>query len=177
MPTAMSRAHALLCNTRRMHSQGGLRGIGYEGATQAQVVEQLVADNVSILVDVRLTPLSRRPGLSKRKLGLALESEGITYMHVRSLGNPKDNRAGFADAVGLAGRRSRNHFRELLRSSEAAQAAIDDIAFLSMKLRVALLCFEGDERFCHRQLVMQEIERRALKHQKSGSAPASLAFG
>lgn len=50
-----------------------------------------------MLVDVRLTPLSRKPRLSKTKLAAALADVGIEYVHHRALGNPKDNRAGFRE--------------------------------------------------------------------------------
>lgn len=50
--------------------------IGYEGKT----VAQLLAQDVKVLVDVRLTPLSRKPGLSKTKLAEALRAAGIDYL-------------------------------------------------------------------------------------------------
>lgn len=42
--------------------------IGYEGATQAEVLAALSAAGVELLVDVRAVPLSRRPGFSKTVL-------------------------------------------------------------------------------------------------------------
>ena len=69
--------------------------VGYEGRTVEDLVQRLLAENVQVLVDVRLTPLSRKPGLSKTRLARALKAVGISYVHHRALGNPKDNRAGF----------------------------------------------------------------------------------
>ncbi|MFE2500029.1 DUF488 family protein [Streptomyces scopuliridis] len=48
---------------------------------------------MSLVADVRLTPISRKPGFSKTRLPHALDEAGITYTHLRALGNPKDNRA------------------------------------------------------------------------------------
>ncbi|MDR1430587.1 MAG: DUF488 domain-containing protein, partial [Propionibacteriaceae bacterium] len=47
------------------------------------------------LVDVRQTPISRKRGLSKTALGAALSEAGIDYIHLRELGNPRDNRDGY----------------------------------------------------------------------------------
>ena len=63
--------------------------IGYEGKTVDDLVAQLLEQGVPVLVDVRLTPPSRKPGLSKTKLSEALAAVGIGYVHHRALGNPK----------------------------------------------------------------------------------------
>lgn len=39
----------------------GLVSVGYEGRTIEDLVEVLVAQNVQVVADVRLTPLSRKP--------------------------------------------------------------------------------------------------------------------
>lgn len=130
--------------------------IGYEGRTAAELVTELTDADVSVLVDVRLTPLSRKPGLSKRRLEEALRSAGITYIHLPALGNPKDNRAPFRDGDP----RGRSRFRARLRSTEA-KAAVDEIATLACNGRVALLCFEREPLTCHRHMVSEEVVRRA----------------
>jgi hypothetical protein len=71
-------------------------GVGYEGQELDEFLSSLVGLGVRTLVDVRLTPISRKRGFSKRALAEAAESVGIEYEHLRSLGNPKDNRTGFA---------------------------------------------------------------------------------
>ena len=55
--------------------EGTLVTIGYEGKTVGDLVATLIEQKVRILVDVRLTPLSRKPGLSKTKLSEALSAE------------------------------------------------------------------------------------------------------
>lgn len=42
--------------------------VGYEGRTAEELVVTLAEADVDVLVDIRLTPLSRKPGLSKRQL-------------------------------------------------------------------------------------------------------------
>ena len=63
--------------------------IGYEGATQADVIARLKTAGVQTLVDVRAVAASRRAGFSKTILGESLKAEGIGYVHLRGLGTPK----------------------------------------------------------------------------------------
>ena len=45
----------------------GLVGVGYEGLTVGELVARLEAMGVTRLVDVRLTPISRKPGRKARR--------------------------------------------------------------------------------------------------------------
>lgn len=129
--------------------------IGYEGRSADELVEELRSARIRVLIDVRLTPLSRKPGLSKRRLAESLERAGIAYVHLPALGNPKENRASFR----TGDPKSRTRFRALLRSPEAA-AALEQVAALTTDSRVALLCFERQASECHRHVVSDELERR-----------------
>ncbi|GIF08903.1 DUF488 domain-containing protein [Actinoplanes siamensis] len=142
----------------RQPDSAGLVGVGYEGRTIEELIAQLHALGVSRLVDVRLTPLSRKPGLSKTALGQALSQAGIVYEHHRELGNPKANRPGFA-TTGPARDDARAYYAELLREPQADQA-LQAVAAAGRQERVAVLCFEADEDRCHRQVVIQEVQRR-----------------
>lgn len=132
--------------------EGTLVSIGYEGRTVDDLIVQLLAQDVRVLVDVRLTPLSRKPGLSKTKLSEALAAVGIGYVHHRALGNPKDNRAGFR-----AGEpESRVRYREVLDSAAATDALAHVCELLDGGV-VALLCFEHDHAECHRDIVVRQL--------------------
>jgi uncharacterized protein (DUF488 family) len=74
----------------------GVIGVGYQGQTIDQFIGSLVDMRVTCVVDVRLTPLSRKFGFSKGSLARALASRGISYEHTPALGNPHDNRRCFA---------------------------------------------------------------------------------
>ena len=129
---------------------GTLVSIGYEGKTVDDLVAQLLDQGVRVLVDVRLTPLSRKPGLSKTKLSEALAAVGISYVHHRALGNPKDNRAGFR-----AGEpESRARYRDVLETAAASDALAHVTELLDGGV-VALLCFENDHAECHRDIVVR----------------------
>jgi uncharacterized protein (DUF488 family) len=131
-------------------------GVGYEGISVDQLVEQLNSDNVEVLVDIRLTPLSRKPGLSKRALSEAMSAAGIRYIHDRRLGNPKENRPAYADAASDEGIAARVSYCEMISSGDGA-AAVLELAALAERHTVAVLCYEADESHCHRQQVITAV--------------------
>jgi transcriptional regulator with XRE-family HTH domain len=134
----------------------GLWSAGYEGRDIDSFIVSLLNAQISVVADVRLTPISRKPGFSKTRLGEALGDAGIAYVHLRALGNPKGNRAPFWEGRVHEGRTA---FRGVLRS-EAAQADLDALAEHAAQARVAVLCFEKDEERCHRQVVLDTLHRR-----------------
>lgn len=139
-------------NAAHIAVTGTLVSIGYEGKSVDDLVTQLLEQGVRVLVDVRLTPVSRKPGLSKTKLSEALAAVGIGYVHHRALGNPKDNRAGFR-----AGEpESRARYRDVLETA-AASDALDHVSELLDGGVVALLCFEQDHAECHRDIVVHRL--------------------
>ncbi|ELS55169.1 DUF488 family protein, N3 subclade [Streptomyces viridochromogenes] len=134
----------------------GLWSAGYEGRDIDSFVASLVDSRIGVVADVRLTPISRKKGFSKTRLGEALAEAGIEYTHLRGLGNPKDNREPFWDGRVEVGRA---RFRGLLQSEEA-QADLDRLAEHARASRVAVLCFEKDESRCHRQVVLETVRGR-----------------
>lgn len=133
-------------------------GIGYEGLSLEGLIARLQAEGVGVLVDVRLNAISRKAGYSKRALGAALGAAGIEYVHDPRLGNPKANRAGYAELDSLAGEAARDHFRSIL-SSDVSTDAVRELANRLDSQSVAVLCFEADERHCHREQVMEFVRK------------------
>lgn len=129
-----------------------LVSIGYEGRDADALIEELATNGVNVLVDVRLNPISRKPGLSKTKLAQALASRGIRYVHHRELGNPKENRDGFRQGTPA----SRDRFERILQG-QSAGAALHHVSELLDGEVVALLCFERDHGQCHRRLVADAL--------------------
>src|ERR687895_1627243 len=66
--------------------------IGYERLLPPQLVAELEAAGVERVIDVRFRPQSRRPGMSKTKLGALLAGHRIAYEHRKALGTPADLR-------------------------------------------------------------------------------------
>jgi Domain of unknown function DUF488 len=134
-------------------TERGLVGVGYEGRTIDEFVADLVQRGISRVVDVRLTPVSRKPGFSKNALQQELADRGIAYEHRPELGNPPDNRPGFGgNALELSAARAA--YAMLLRRPEAA-AALDDLVEIGGREAVAVLCFEADEERCHRHVILR----------------------
>jgi uncharacterized protein (DUF488 family) len=133
--------------------------IGYEGCTIDDVLAELRRARVSLLVDVRAVPMSRKPGFSKRQLAAGLDEQGIGYVHLQALGTPKPGR----DAV-RAGHPEKMEriFREHM-TSDRAQAELAQAKQLTRKRRACLLCFEKDPMMCHRRFVAEMIADDTLQ--------------
>jgi uncharacterized protein (DUF488 family) len=126
--------------------------IGYQGAKLEQVVASLAAARVSVLVDTRETPMSRRVEFRQRALASALGDAGIRYLSVRALGAPKPLRAIAADDwAGFAA----GYCERLAVAREELERLVPLVA----SERVCLLCFEADPEACHRSLLAYEIQR------------------
>lgn len=124
--------------------------IGYEGATQASVIETLRAAGVALLADVRAVPLSRRPGFSKNMLAAGLRVAGIDYIGLKALGTPPEGREA-----------ARKHDHARLARIYAGQLELPEALAQMAQLRslasespTALLCFERDPTGCHRSLLV-----------------------
>jgi hypothetical protein len=130
--------------------------IGYEGLTLDEFISRLKRERVRTVVDVRLTPASRRPGFSKKSLSKALSDVGIGYVHEKDLGNPADNREVFKSREPEEGRLA---MRERLENGSGD--ALRRLVELSRTERVAVLCVERFSANCHRQVIIEmarEIE-------------------
>lgn len=131
-------------------------GLGYQGKTQLDLCELLAGNGVDVLCDVRLTPISRKPGLSKTALAGAARDIGVDYRHLPALGNPRWNRAGFGgDDAALA--TARENFAQLLAADPRARRGLDELRELARNRTVALLCFEADETRCHRSVLLDQL--------------------
>lgn len=131
-------------------------GLGYEGITIDDYLQSLKEWNIDVVVDVRLNPISRKSGFSKTKLSEAIRDAGMDYIHRRELGNPKENRAGFTEPASPTGRAAHQRYRDIL-DTESGREALEEVADLARSNRVALLCFEANERCCHRKLIREAV--------------------
>ncbi len=131
-----------------------LMGWGYEGRSVEDLIDAARTWGVTVVVDIRLNPISRRQGFSKRALAARLDESGIEYRHMPALGNPRDNRAGFAETTTQDGRRARDRFRSEVLATEQARADLAELRGLGGAI---VLCFEAAERCCHRSLVLAAV--------------------
>jgi uncharacterized protein (DUF488 family) len=130
--------------------------IGYERLLPPELVAELETAGVERVIDVRYRPQSRRPGMSKTRLGDLLGSRGIAYEHRKALGTPPDLRHDFH-----AGRLepARAGYRRHVEST--APEALDELAAeLEHGPRTALLCLEADPAGCHRRVLSELMAER-----------------
>jgi len=127
--------------------------IGYEGATQAELVAALKAAGVSQVLDVRAVPRSRKPGFSKNMLAAGLGEAGIDYVGFKALGTPPEGRE--AAHKGKWDEMARIYAVQLDTPEAGAEAAA--MTELAKEKPSALLCYERDPAHCHRTLLREAV--------------------
>lgn len=131
--------------------------IGYEQTPPKAVLDELEHAGVKLLVDVRAVTSSRRPGFSKNQLAAELDARGISYLHLKALGTPKEGR--------LAARSGKYELLQTIYAAHLkrpeAKEELDELATLVKKSGpVCLLCYERDHQHCHRKWIAEIIGKR-----------------
>lgn len=131
-----------------------LSTIGYENADLDDFIATLETSGVKVLVDIRDRAQSRRKGFSKSALSEALKASDIEYFHFRELGDPKEGReAARSGKLELFKR----IFLEVMET-DRARVALKEIAKIAKKKRICLMCYERNQRECHRKIVSDHLE-------------------
>lgn len=137
--------------------------IGYEGMVLDDFVQCLRFAGVSLLIDVRDVPLSRKPGFSKKALAAYLQSKGVDYLHIQALGCPKPIRNQYK--LDHDWMRYTRDFLAYLRQHRTKE--LEHLAELASQTPSALMCFEANAAQCHRSLVtylMAQARPIAVEH-------------
>jgi uncharacterized protein (DUF488 family) len=131
--------------------------IGYEQTPAKSVLDELEQAGVKLLVDVRAVASSRRPGFSKSQLAAGLDDRGISYLHLRGLGTPKEGRlaarAGQYDTL-------QKIYTKHLKTPQAREELDELSALVKKSGPVCILCYERDHLHCHRRWIAEIIEER-----------------
>jgi uncharacterized protein (DUF488 family) len=131
--------------------------IGYEQTPAKSVLDELEQAGVKMLVDVRAVASSRRPGFSKSQLAAGLDERGISYVHLRGLGTPKEGR--LAARAGQYETLQKIYAKHL--KTPQAKEELDELSALVKKSGpVCILCYERDHLHCHRRWIAEIIEER-----------------
>ena len=121
---------------------------GYEGLSIERFIARLKEAGVTVVVDVRELPLSRKKGFSKTAFGEALAHAGIMYSHLPVFGCPKPIRNRY---------KSDGNWKKYEKAFNAYIAtqkeAVGKLAKFSKTASACLVCFEADFNVCHRSLV------------------------
>ncbi len=131
----------------------GLLTIGYEGGTLADFLETLRRAKVETVIDIRDVPISRKTGFSKVALARALEAQGIAYLHLKALGDPKDGR----DAARSGDFELFKQIYHAHLAKSEAKLELTEAVGVAKKNRACLLCYERDPKMCHRSMVAKAM--------------------
>ena len=129
---------------------GTIFTIGYQGASLEGLLDALEAAEISVLVDTRERPTSRRPEFRSGSLNASLASAGIRYVSMPALGAPRDLRDLVTDWDRFA-----DGYRDRLA---LVREELESLIPLIESQRVCFLCFEADPFACHRSLLAHEIQ-------------------
>ena len=131
--------------------------IGYEGLTIDAFLNKLIANNINLVVDVRNNPQSMKYGFSKKSFKQYIENAGIRYFHIPELGIPSSMRKGLGESVSHE-RLFRIYKTKLLPEHEKAQKQL--LNLIAEYSRIALVCFEADHHFCHRNTLVEYLQKK-----------------
>lgn len=129
--------------------------LGYSGYSIGGFVAKLLDYQVSIVVDVRRRPVSRKQGFSKKTLQPCLSAEGIEYIHVPELGVPDWLRSQLRHGD-ISLESYLDHFRDHLNEQ---REALDSLCHMAIDNTCCIICLESDPKKCHRNVVAEIVSR------------------
>ncbi len=139
--------------------------IGHSTRPLEEFIALLSAYRVTLLVDIRLVPASRRfPQFVQAALAMSLASAGVDYLHLKDLGGRRTPRVDSPHS----GWRSRSFrgYADYMESSPWA-AAMATLLARAQTATSALMCAEALPWRCHRQLVADALVTRGATVGKS----------
>jgi uncharacterized protein (DUF488 family) len=135
--------------------------IGHSTRRADEFLSLLRAHGVTILVDIRTVPKSRRhPHFAKDALAAFLGSYEIRYVHLPALGGLRKPRHDSPN--GAWQNASFRGYADHMQTTEFAQG-IDELFALAGEGTVAVMCAEAKWWQCHRQLVADALTARGIE--------------
>ena len=130
--------------------------IGYEGLSIDAFLNKLIANNVSIVIDVRNNPQSLKYGFSKKSFKQFVENAGMKYIHIPELGIPSTIRKGLGTKISHQTMFQKYKTKLLPKQVTAIEQLLD---LTNKNERLALVCFEADHQFCHRHTLVEYLQK------------------
>lgn len=126
--------------------------LGYQGISLEQYKELLLQHQIGLVLDVREVAWSYKKGFSKGTLEKSLNESGISYLHVKSAGNPSPNRK-------KPTKESMEGYRQLLKEDPRKLTELSDRVRDTLNIggKVCLTCFEKDHNDCHRSIIAEAL--------------------
>lgn len=129
-----------------------LMTMGYEGITSQQFFDVLLNNKVQTIVDIRELPISRKAGFSKTSLAEIAKDYDLNYVHLQSLGSPREIRHDYREDNNW-----KRYTRRYMTYLNTQKDSINELADLIQRKRCCLICFEADHNFCHRLFVADAV--------------------
>jgi len=129
--------------------------IGYEGRSLDAFLNTLIANNVKLLVDIRNNPVSMKYGFTGSLLKHYVEETGIKYISIPELGIESRYRKNL-DEQGDYTNLFKIYESEILPQRNDKMALLKNL--ITQEKRIALMCFEKDERMCHRGIASRYFQ-------------------
>jgi uncharacterized protein (DUF488 family) len=159
-PMSIQIRNRLTWNEQRSAEAADFFTIGYVGRSVEEVIWALLAHDVVSLVDIRYTPVSQyKPEFSKRNLEAAVESAGLHYLHLPTLGVPRDIRGR---SVGEPDRTAIWEWYDRHVVDRFARRNMHQF-FNALEHPIAFMCVEADPTACHRHRMSLGLEAVGLK--------------
>ena len=132
----------------------GFCTIGYEGRDIDTFLDALIQNNVNTVIDVRNNPFSMNFCFIKDKLKEFLSKAEIDYMHIPELGIESGHRQNL---------KTKEDYKTLFKLFKQTMLPkhkdkLKQVGELTKEKRIALMCFEKDKEFCHRNILSEELE-------------------
>lgn len=135
--------------------QPGFFSIGYGGKDIDQFLDILVQNKIELLIDIRRNPFSMNFFYIKDALRKKLKDVDIDYLHIPELGIESEERKDI---------KTKDDYEELFekyrKTLPCKEVYINRIIELGTNKRIALLCYEADNNFCHRGEIAKVIKSR-----------------
>ncbi len=140
--------------------------IGHSNRTADELVEILTALGVSVLIDVRRYPTSRRhPHFNAIRLSARLSSAGIDYVWIGELGGYRKFGVD-VDDHGIARCFESEGFRAYatyITTSKRAREWLELLVRITRSCRCAIMCSENLPWRCHRKILSDYLVVRGFK--------------
>lgn len=135
--------------------------VGHSTRTWEEFVALLGEFGIACLIDVRITPASRRmPHFGREWMSEALPAKGIGYVHERALGGRRRPVAGSPN-TGWRNRSFQGYADHL--STPEFEAALERVMDAARRTRSAIMCAEALWWRCHRMLISDALTVRAWR--------------
>lgn len=131
--------------------------IGYEGLSIDAFLNKLITNNIALVIDVRNNPHSMKYGFSKKSFRQFIESAGMKYIHIPELGIPSSMRKGLGKTISRKSLFER-YETKLLPNHDEAQKRL--LSLMTEYSRIVLVCFEADHHFCHRNTLIDHLQKK-----------------